>query len=127
MNKVIVTLASILMMLMLSSCGGTEYSPQYFMREEALRIHEENFPDDEIFGYRTEKIICYEDKIDTDKGLQFEAEIIMFYSETQVSGYLVSIYYRKSSMDIFFIKTTIDRGDIIDLDVAYLGTKEFEN
>ena len=47
--------------------------------------------------------------------------------ETQVSGYLVSIYYRKSSMDIFFIKTTIDRGNIIDLDVAYLGTKEFEN
>lgn len=126
MKKIGALLISILMMSILCACGR-EYNPQYFMREEALRIHEEDFPDDEIFGYRTEKIICYEDKIDTDKGLQFEAEIIMFYSETQVSGYLVSIYYRKSSMDIFFIKTTIDRGDIIDLDVAYLGTKEFEN
>lgn len=127
MNKVIVTLASILMMLMLSSCGGTEYSPQYFMREEALRIHEENFPDDEIFGYRTEKIICYEDKIDTDKGLQFEVETIKFYSEMQVSEYLVSIYYLKPSMNRFFGKTTIDRKDIIDLDILLIEIKEFED
>ena len=92
-----------------------------------MRIHEENFPDDEIFGYRTEKIICYEDKIDTDKGLQFEVETIKFYSEMQISEYLVSIYYLKPSMNRFFGKTTIDRKDIIDLDILLIEIKEFED